>query len=114
MDINLKFPTCCTEGYFALSYTCHVEDRVKCHTLAGNVNGIWLYPSHVIHTRNSSFHPVGLSFSLLVCTDKPGKEATMSLVSCSQASPLPRRVDSTLGSEAGLRYYTVPSLKAEP
>ncbi len=35
---------------FVLSYTCHVEDRVKCHVLAGNVNGIWLYPSHVIHT----------------------------------------------------------------
>ncbi len=33
---------------FDLSYTCHVEDRAKCHALAGNVNGIWLYPSHVI------------------------------------------------------------------
>ncbi len=43
---------------FVLSYTCHVEDRAKCHALSGNVNGIWLYPSHVIHTWKSSFHPV--------------------------------------------------------
>ncbi len=48
---KVEFPTCCTEGY--LSYPtsiCHVEDRVECHALAGNVHGISPYPSHVIHT----------------------------------------------------------------
>ncbi len=56
---KFEFPTCCTEGYLpCISYSCHVEDRAKYHALAGYVNGIWLYPSHVIHTWNSTFHPV--------------------------------------------------------
>ncbi len=42
---NLAFPACYND---ALSYTCHVEDRAKCHAGAGNVNGICLYPSHDI------------------------------------------------------------------
>ncbi len=52
-----------------LSFTCHVEDRAKCHALAGNVNGIGsiLHMSY-IHTWNSSFRPVqGPQHSLVVC-----------------------------------------------
>ncbi len=54
---------------FALSYlyTCHVEDMAKCHALAGNVNSIWLYPSHVIHTWNSSFRPVSGMGPAITC-----------------------------------------------
>ncbi len=53
-----NFPHAVLKGVCPILYTCHVENRVKCHALAGNVNGIWLYPSHVIHTWNSSFRPV--------------------------------------------------------
>ncbi len=49
-----------TEGYLSYPTPVHIEDRLKCLALAGNVNGIWLYPSHVIYTWTSSFRPVQL------------------------------------------------------
>ncbi len=57
LDEKLNFLHAVAE---VLSYICHIEDRVKCHALAGNVHGIWLYISHVIHTWNTSFLPVQL------------------------------------------------------
>ncbi len=40
----------------ALSYTCHVEDRAKCHALAGNVNGINFDSMSYIHVFLSSVY----------------------------------------------------------
>ncbi len=59
MGIHTGARGCIMLRIFVLSYTCHTQYKVKCHAPTGNVNGIWLYPSHNYHTcMKSSFHLV--------------------------------------------------------